>query len=1120
MRYTISRITLSLILLVATSYARADDVLLLVDEAPADGLLVARVDLTGAARWCKVDSVAPGGIRALTVPDDQAVPFQFVPRADYDPQKRLTGTVILRLPEGSDGRLKLEFGPAEDAPAEPWDGSLTTPAFVVKHDAEKLGGLPSSITFSNTGKVFEGFRWNDRVYDREKGWFGLANDPQPSVELVSRGPLCTVVRVRARYMKSPGEAPPSKPEAVYDWHYFHDQPLVFVCAAMSQQEPCAWPEHHFLELNYPREAFPRWAGGEPLKQGEFTVTNKSFGFPQWGALVHRENAIAMFDCGQALFYDAGGGTYLHAHGNAAWAGWHDTKRRLSAWLWIGSDASPVAAIQAAASELPTSARITVTADEVRTRIQAARKELEPLEGRDRAQAWWRAFGAAQLEAEGRLEEAAQTAAGQMPASWSVLTGGELGMILDRTAHGMHLVSLSDVRTGRQLLGPEPLPLFTLTLRNAETKEEVRLDADAAWNEVDVVLPAWEGMIIRWRQPEDDRLGPLSVEASVRPDHRANALCWGLKVENPSDAWSVWRVVFPQVAVADLGPEASVFFPRGAGEVQQGVWQRSFRFGGTYPSGWTSMQFLAAYNGDRTAGLYVATHDPLGSTKDIRAESRPADPAVVLSFDHPAPDMGVAGNGFELGGPAVWQLLRGDWFDAAVTYRAWARNEAVWFPKLSSEGREDTPPWMRELSCWALGGGSPGGCVAAVKEFAAFLGVPVGFHWYNWHQIPFDNDYPHYFPTKEGFAEGVRELQEANVYVMPYINGRLWDTRDKGMDDFEFSNVARPAATKDENGEPCTEVYGSKESDGSPVRLAAMCPTTDVWRHKVREIVLRLMNECGVKGVYIDQVAAARPRLCFDKSHGHPLGGGHWWTEAYWALLDGIHQAMPDDRMLTTECNAEPYAHRFDGYLTWHWQYDGQVPAFPAVYGGAIQMFGRAYRGGPTKDLALRMKAGQQLVFGEQIGWIDPGVIREKENAEFLRAVVRLRHYLRRYFYAGEMARPPKLTGEIPRVTADWQWSGEWPVTTDAVMTGAWTLPAEKRLVLLFVNVGDEPVSARLDLDAREYGLPDSQVRVHKMTAEAVVSTEDTAEAFTTPPAFQGELTFPPRTGWAWEFTAE
>ena len=162
--------------------------------------------------------------------------------------------------------------------------------------------------------------------------------------------------------------------------------------------------------------------------------------------------------------------------------------------------------------------------------------------------------------------------------------------------------------------------------------------------------------------------------------------------------------------------------------------------------------------------------------------------------------------------------------------------------------------------------------------------------------------------------------------------------------------------------------------------------------------------------------------------------------------------LPPDRVLTSECNAEAYTHRLDGLLTWHWQYNGQVPVFPAVYGGRIQMFGRAYRGGPSKDLALRMKAGQQLVFGEQIGWIAPSVTQESANAAFLKQIVQLRWRLRRYFYAGEMARPPQPTAPPPQVTADWQWSGEWPVTTDALLTGAWTLPRENRLVLLLVNV--------------------------------------------------------------------
>jgi hypothetical protein len=1113
MRYLTKALGFSTLFLAALSCARGDDVLLVVDPPPADGLVVAPVDLTGAARWGKIDAVSPDGIRAFAGKGNEAAPFQFVPDVDFDARERIAGTVVLELPQGSDGRVRLRFTsaqpgkpapPAATAQEQAWDGTVTTPAFTVKHDPKKQGGLPSAITFTATGKRFDNFRWNDRVYDRDKGWFGLANDPRPSVERVAEGTLCTVVRVRARYMKSADEAPASKPEAVYDWLYFHDRPLVYVRAAMSQQEAFAWPEHHFLELDYPQETFPRWAGGEPLEQGEFTASQKSHRFSQWGAVVDGPNAIGMFGCGQALVYEGGGGTYLHAHGAAAWSGWRDERPQLSAWMWIASQDAPIPAIQSAASQRAQSPRVAVTTDELRARIQAARERSD----------WRCAAAAGALEAAGRLEEAGQAAAGQLPPNWHSLAAGKLGLLVERTSEGARLVNLLDLATGQELLAPASLPLFTLTMRDAETKEEVRLNADSGWGEVEIVSPGGPGVEIRWRRPKDQRLGDLSVLVKLRPDDPRDALGCSLTVENPSDRWSVWHAVFPQVAVADGGPESKVFFPRGAGEVQQNVCQRAFRYSGTYPSGWTSMQFMAAYTAEPETGLYVAVHDPWGSTKDLRVEGRPADRAVVLAFDHPAPDMGVAGNDFDLAGEAVVQLLHGDWFDAAVTYRDFVRKEAKWYPKLTAEGREDTPLWMRELCCWAQTGGAPDECVEAVKEFQKFMGVPVGFHWYSWHQIPFDNDYPHYFPTKKGFAEAVKELQASNVYVMPYINGRLWDTRDKGLDDFQFTSVARAAATKQEDGEPYTEMYGSKESDGSRVKLAVMCPTTDVWQNTVREIVLRLMNECGTSAVYIDQVAAAQPRLCFDKSHGHPLGGGHWWTPGYWKLIGRIQQEMPKDRMLTTECNAEPYARVFDGYLTWHWQYDGQVPAFPAVYGGAIQMFGRAYRGGPTKDLALRMKAGQQLVYGEQIGWLSPGVVHEKENAEFFRQVVRLRHQLRRYFYAGEMARPPRLVGEIPRVTADWQWSGQWPVTTDAVMAGAWAIPKENRLVLVFVNVGDEPVSAKLDLDAAAYGLGGEKLRVVKVTAEGE------QESFSTAPALQRDLTFPARATWAWEMKAE
>ncbi len=656
------------------------------------------------------------------------------------------------------------------------------------------------------------------------------------------------------------------------------------------------------------------------------------------------------------------------------------------------------------------------------------------------------------------------------------SSGDLVLGFEAREDGLSLTRLYDQFERRELLATNTPALFQLVLRRAGGTNALTVDATRGWRSA-TLRRTRRGFEARWDDPRQGGLGGIAVVATAVADARSSAWRWRLRVENTNTDWSVWRATFPQVALASLGKYAGVFYPRGAGEVQSGLWDRRLRIQNTYPNGWCSMQFVAAFtDAVNPAGLYLGLHDPWGSVKDIGVESDPVGRTVRFWFDHPAEDMGVAGNEFDLSGEAVWQLLRGDWFDAALIYKSWAKREAHWWPRKAG-ARLDTPAWMRGLNAWAQTGGPVSECVTNVLRFREFLGEPVGFHWYNWHQIPFDNDYPHYFPAKPDFAAGVETLEKAGVHVMPYINGRLWDTHDRGAEDYEFSRLALPATAKRPDGQPFVETYSSRETNGQKVALAVMCPTTRLWQETVQGIVLRLLDEYGASGVYIDQITAASPALCMDALHRHPLGGGHWWNEGYWRMLEAMRQSMPAGTMLTSECNSEPFLRWLDGYLTWHWQFEGQVPAFPAVYGGTIQMFGRAYRGGPTKNLALRMKAAQQLVFGEQLGWLDPGIINEPENAMFFRDMVRRRAQFNRYFTTGEMARPPRFTTPTPKVKADWQWSGEWWVTTDAVLTGAWQIPAEKRMVLLFINVSDEQVKTSWRFDPPAYGLRSGRFRL-------------------------------------------
>lgn len=1111
----------SALLFVSGPEAASSEILLTVQKVRTNGLVVGKVDLTEAARLCGKLPWLATTLTGVDTATGRNTPLQFIPGSDFNPSNHVVGTIIGRLSTPGGSELRLNFIAALDAATKPsasWDGKVTGPGYTVEHDSKQQGGLPWRITFSND-KVLDSFRWNNRLHHRTDGSFCVCDDSQPSVERVSAGPLCTVVRVKGRFVQG-GRQPASGATAVYDWYYFADQPLVYVTAQIQQGTAFTWHEAHPLELNYPGKLMPNWAGGDPAAEGRFEATHKSLPQSVWGLVHDGTNGVGMFQAGQVLLYDGDEGTYIQAHGDSAWQEWSELQREFSACIWIGTDTQPAAAMQQTVRTSEFATHWSVTVDTIRARLDSARRQLAAKSAEERRHAWWRIEGATQLAARGRFEAAIEVADGQMPGNWSILESGDLGLILERTTNGIAVQHLYDSLNDQSLAAAKPLPLFSLVLRETGKETQTKLTAEAGWREVSIEEESGselhatnKTLRLQWTKPVDTRLGDLRVLARVTCEPKTSSLVWTLSVRDVPSPWSVSRVVFPQVAVADLGTKGTVFFPKAAGQLETGPWQRSVRFSGTYPSGWTSMQFMAAYDATRPTGLYLASHDPWGSTKDLLVESRPAERAVVLAFDHPAPDMGKPGTGFELSGTGVWKLLHGDWFDAAVTYRDWVRKEAKWYPKMEQGRRLDTPEWMRALSVWALSGGPSSNCVPEVQEFTDFLSPPAGVHWYNWHEIPFDNDYPHYFPTKPEFADGVRELQSKGTYVMPYINGRLWDSRDQRTNDFEFTKVALAAVTKNEKGEPYLESYGSKEADGGPVRLGVMCPTTELWQKKIREIVLRLMNECGVKGVYIDQIAAAAPTLCSDASHGHPLGGGHWWTEGYWKMLDSIRREMPKDRMLTTECNGEPFIRYFDGYLTWHWQYDGQVPAFPAVYGGAIQMFGRSYGGGSTRDLALRMRVGQQLVYGEQIGWISPGVVKEQENADFLRKAVQLRRKLVRYFNAGEMARPPKLTGTIPKVRADWQWGGESWVTTDALLAGAWHLPLENRMVLVFANVSTEPVNAEVEFDAQPYGLEAPTLKVDTHLPEG------SGDSFTPPAKLQRREVFPARTVFAWEMSA-
>ena len=206
---------------------------------------------------------------------------------------------------------------------------------------------------------------------------------------------------------------------------------------------------------------------------------------------------------------------------------------------------------------------------------------------------------------------------------------------------------------------------------------------------------------------------------------------------------------------------------------------------------------------------------------------------------------------------VVAAYRGDWWQAARRYRDWAVQQ-TWTAKGPIAERDDFPARLKELGFWMISSGAPTGVTNNMALTAQlFPNMPVGVHWYNWHQIPFDHTYPEYFPTKPGMAEATRAMTAKGQTVMPYINARLWD------EEIPSFATGFPAAAKQPSGTNYVEVYGSKR------KLVPMCAATPLWQSKVQEICQRLMDECGECDLS-DQIGVARPAPCYDPAHGHLL----------------------------------------------------------------------------------------------------------------------------------------------------------------------------------------------------------------------------------------------------------
>ena len=621
----------------------------------------------------------------------------------------------------------------------------------------------------------------------------------------------------------------------------------------------------------------------------------------------------------------------------------------------------------------------------------------------------------------------------------------------------------------------PSPIFDVVLENSDG-EEFSVSSSSGWKSLRHII---KNELIKLWFSDSENFGDLTVVVTGKPDEKG--FSWQVDVINESTDFSVIRVSYPMPRIA--ASPLHLFEPNGAGRVFMNTEINKYSFRHPYPHPYAAMQYMAVWSERR--GVYFGIHDPRASMKNLSADAEGGEALMRAEFQ--AIGAGNMQNSFSLGGCARWEIFDGDWYDAALIYRDFVRDHAEWLPV---KGRPDTPDRFKDVGFW-IADYIPNSesqrdarpmVLAAISEkfgndywFEAplqlrrELGVPIAYHVYNWHEIPFNINYPHFLPAREKFLDGMKKLKDGGVYVLPYINSVSWEKNDADEGFAEnFDNTGIRGAALKKDGTTYDVIYPQRKANGKETVLVPMCPTFPRWHTLIGDVARTLEQEYGVDGVYFDEIAAHEPYPCRNKSHAHLPGGGSYWSESYNLMFERIAAKKNPDSFYFTEDNGEPYMKAFDGYLTWIWRFDNNVPAYPLIYAGYIQMVGR-YTDGKNRDddLLYRYHLAESLLFGQQLGWLNAHVVYNEDRLAFLKKIVGTRYENRMLFNAGHLLRPPKIeTSLAPLVSSD--------SNMRQVLSGVWQLDDGSRTVLFCVNISKERAMAKLTLYPKEYGVSCSE----------------------------------------------
>ena len=475
--------------------------------------------------------------------------------------------------------------------------------------------------------------------------------------------------------------------------------------------------------------------------------------------------------------------------------------------------------------------------------------------------------------------------------------------------------------------------------------------------------------------------------------------------------------------------------------------------------------LTAFNiGD--AGLYIAAHDP-----ELRFKSLTIQADHGVRFDTVVEDAGIVGKAAE--GPryaVTVAAYRGDWWQAAKLYRAWALKQK-WAAKGPIARRTDYPKELAQTDLlFRFNEKNPEAMsnnVVALKRI--FPNLKLSVHWYLWTTQPWCVNFPEFFPALPRVKETVAFAKSQGVTIAPYVDPRLWDV------DLASWAYAKRDACRDMNGSLSHEIYYPKH------KLAVMCPSSEAWQEVTMKMTTdaimapgECINGCGFDGIYHDQVACSRPIPCWAANHAHSKGGGTWWAEGYRKAFSAIHDwCSRRGAYILSEGTGDMCLDSIDGYLKGGGIRRDEVPFYPAVYSGRAIYYGciESLKDSPAAFRAYQMR---DFTCGVLQGWLDRWNVTLPEFAEHqkcLRTCARVRRAAEEFMVYGTLEDEVRFVGTVPEEkftyhsvwrTYDYHW------TMPLVIGNVWKNLSGTATAIVVANASDKRQAVRFRLPIRGF----------------------------------------------------